>query len=39
MSEEKFAKLGIKEMIKVDLIESSDEVIDFHMEKVKKAYP
>lgn len=39
MTEDEFAKLGIDEMIKLGLIESADEVIDYHMEKVKKAYP
>lgn len=39
MTEEQFAKLGIEEMIKIGLIDSSDEVIDYHMERVKKAYP
>lgn len=39
MSEEEFASLGIKEMIEIGLIDSKDEVIDYHMEKIKKAYP
>ncbi|MBR4993170.1 MAG: NAD(P)/FAD-dependent oxidoreductase [Lachnospiraceae bacterium] len=39
MTEDEFAKLGIDEMIKLGLIDSADEVIDYHMEKVKKAYP
>ena len=39
MSEEEFAKLGINEMVKIGIISSADEVIDYHMEKVKKAYP
>ena len=39
MTEDEFAKLGIEEMVKIGLIESGDEVIDYHMEKVKKAYP
>ena len=39
MTEDQFADLGIKEMIKLGLIDSKDEVIDYHMEKVKKAYP
>ena len=39
MSEQQFADLGIEEMIKLGLIDSKDEVLDFHMEKVKKAYP
>lgn len=39
MSEDEFAALGIEEMVKLGLIDSKDEVIDYHMEKVKKAYP
>lgn len=39
MSEEEFSKIGIQEMIMLGLINSADEVIDTHMEKVKKAYP
>ena len=39
MTEEEFSKLGVSEMVKLGLISSADEVIDTHMEKVKKAYP
>ena len=39
MTEEKFASVGIEDMIKIGIIESKDEVLDYHMEKVKKAYP
>ena len=39
MSEEEFAKMAIKEMVAINLIESEDVVIDYHEEKVKKAYP
>ena len=39
MTEEQFSKIGIEEMIKLGLIDSASEVIDTHMEKVKKAYP
>ncbi len=39
MTEEEFSKVGIEEMIKLGLIDSADEVMDTHMEKVKKAYP
>ena len=39
MSEDDFAKIAIEEMVKVGLIESTDVVIDYHQEKVKKAYP
>lgn len=39
MTEEEFAKIGVEEMIKIGIIDSNDEVLDVHMEKVKKAYP
>lgn len=39
MNEEEFSDFCIDEMIKIGLINSKDEVIDTHMEKVKKAYP
>ena len=39
MTEKEFSKLGVEEMIKLGLIDSASEVIDTHMEKVKKAYP
>lgn len=39
MSEEEFSKFGVEEMVKLKLIDSADQVIDTHMEKVKKAYP
>ena len=39
MTEEEFARLGIDEMVKLGLIDSKDVVLDYHMEKVKKAYP
>ncbi len=38
-NEEEFAKVGIEEMVKIGIIESKDDVLDYHMEKVKKAYP
>lgn len=39
MTEEEFSRLGIREMIQLGLIDSEEDVIDTHMEKVKKAYP
>lgn len=39
MTEKEFSHLGISEMIKIGLLENESEVIDVHMEKVKKAYP
>lgn len=39
MTEEEFSKMGVSEMVKIGLISSEKDVIDTHMEKVKKAYP
>ena len=39
MTEPEFAELGMMEMVRIGLISSVDDVLDFHMEKVKKAYP
>ena len=39
MSDEEFSDFGIKEMIKLKLIDSANDVIKTHAEKVKKAYP
>ncbi len=39
MTDEDFAKMGIQEMIKMNLIDSEKNVIDTHVERVKKAYP
>ena len=38
-TEEEFRKLGIEEMIRINLIKDETAVLDSHMEKVKKAYP
>lgn len=39
LSEEKWAKLGAKELMKMGVIDSADKVKDYHKETVKKAYP
>ncbi len=39
MKDEDFAKFGVEEMIKLGLIDSKDNVLDTHVERVKKAYP
>lgn len=39
MTEEQFSSFGIKEMVKLGLIDNEACVMDTHMEKVKKAYP
>lgn len=38
-SDENFATFAIDEMIKKNLISSADAVKDYHIERVKKAYP
>ena len=38
-SEEAFARLGVEEMLRIGLIRDASDVLDTHMEKVKKAYP
>lgn len=39
LSEEKWARLGAKELIRMGVIDSADQVRDYHKETVKKAYP
>ncbi len=39
MTEAEFAKVGIEEMIRIGIIDSAEQVLDVHMERVKKAYP
>lgn len=39
MTDEAFGRLGISEMVKMGLIDNESDVIDFHVERVKKAYP
>ncbi len=39
MADADFAKLGIEEMIKLNLIDGEANVLDTHVERVKKAYP
>lgn len=39
MSDDDFAHLGISEMVKLGLITSGSDVLDYHVERVKKAYP
>ena len=38
-SDDDFAHLGIREMVTLGLIDSEDRVMDYHVERVKKAYP
>ncbi|MBP5304194.1 MAG: NAD(P)/FAD-dependent oxidoreductase [Clostridia bacterium] len=39
MTEEEFAKLAIDEMVTMGLICCKEDVLDYHMERVKKSYP
>ena len=39
LSDEAFARMAIREMAAIGLIGREDEVLDFHVERVKKAYP
>lgn len=39
MSDEDFTKMAVAEMVTMGLIDSVDEVLDSHVERVKKAYP
>ena len=39
MSDDEFAKMAIKEMAKINILESEDDALDYHVERVKKAYP
>ncbi|MBQ6774665.1 MAG: NAD(P)/FAD-dependent oxidoreductase [Synergistaceae bacterium] len=39
MSDSEFAELAVNEMLKLGLIKSLDDVLDSHVERVRKAYP
>ena len=39
MKDDDFAKMAIEEMAKINIIEDKDKVLDYHVERVKKAYP
>lgn len=39
MTDEDFGRMGIHEMAVMGLIDNESDVIDFHVERVKKAYP
>ena len=39
MTDEDFGRMGIAEMVKIGLIAKESDAIDFHVERVKKAYP
>ena len=39
MTDDDFARMAIKEMVSLGMIGSEQEVADYHVERVKKAYP
>ena len=39
MSDDEFAKMGIREMVTMKLIDDESKVLDYHVERVQKAYP
>ena len=39
MTDQSFGEMAIREMVQLGLIDRENEVIDFHVERVKKAYP
>ncbi len=39
MTEDEFAAMAKKEMVTMGLIEQESDVLDYHLERVKKAYP
>ncbi len=39
MTDNDFSYFATQEMIKLNLIKSSEDILDFHLERVKKAYP
>ena len=39
MSDDEFAQMGIREMVTMKLIDDESKVLDYHVERVKKAYP
>lgn len=39
LSDEEFAQMAAEETVKIGLIESTEEILDRHTERVKKAYP
>lgn len=39
MGEAEFADFAIEEMIKINVISDKEDVLDYHLERIKKAYP
>ena len=39
MTDEAFGKMGVSEMVKMGLAANESDILDFHVERVKKAYP
>ncbi len=39
MTDEAFGKMGVSEMVKMGIAADENDILDFHVERVKKAYP
>ena len=39
MTDEAFGRMGVSEMVKMGLAADENDILDFHVERVKKAYP
>ena len=39
MTDDEFAHMGIREMVAMHLIDDEKQVLDYHVERVRKAYP
>ena len=39
MNDDDFARVAINEMVKISIIEDENDIMDYHVERVKKAYP
>ena len=39
MTDKEFGHFATQEMIKLNFVQSSDDILDFHLERIKKAYP
>lgn len=39
MNDEEWKKFGVDELLRMQVVSSADDVMDFHVERVKKAYP
>jgi protoporphyrinogen oxidase len=39
LSDEEFAKMAVQEMVEIGMLKNTNEALDYHVERVKKAYP